>query len=39
MAKSSTGPKNQNEEKVFEDLRYARMMLNRIHEYCNILDA
>jgi hypothetical protein len=39
MARSSTAPKSQNEEKVFEDIRYARMMLNRVHEHCNRLDA
>jgi hypothetical protein len=39
MAKSSRGIKGENEEKVYEDIRYARMMLNRVHEHCNRLDA
>lgn len=39
MAKSSSGIKRDNEEKVFEDIRHARMMLNRVHEHCNRLDA
>ena len=39
MAKSSRGIKEENKEKVYEDIRYARMMLNRVHEHCNRLDA